>query len=83
MHEQKKYFRCKLCGKSYASKQNLDKHIKNVHDKAMIYTTYVGKLCYRVFKTKSKLKIHMSEKHKKPHVNYVKSLSSKTYKNCA
>ena len=81
VHQQKKYFRCKLCDKSFKHKISLNNHIKNVHDKAMIYTTYVCKLC--------QLKIHMSKEHRKPHKCELceKSFTSKsalqTHKNSA
>ena len=55
-------WKCTICGKESAQKQNLVKHVESVHFPGLF--SYECKHCGKTFKAKNSLYFHVSSTHK-------------------
>eukprot|EP00092_Neocalanus_flemingeri_P105259 GFUD01134876.1.p1 GENE.GFUD01134876.1~~GFUD01134876.1.p1 ORF type:complete len:105 (+),score=13.50 GFUD01134876.1:100-414(+) len=60
--EESSGWKCTVCGKESAQKQNLVKHVESVHFPGLF--SYECKFCEKTFKAKNSLYFHVSSTHK-------------------
>ena len=55
-------YNCEICGKEFGIIQNLNKHIKTVHEKQRDFKC---ESCGKLFGIKANLRVHIESMHKK------------------